>query len=369
MSSSAITTQVAQLKAGNIQNQADSTSIYSSGQWSFKNSTAVASVTITDAGNVGIGTASPAARLDIQSANQALNPVQVRFNTSNELLGFGIANSNGFPYIGYNTKSAVGTDIPTYERSSFATQFRMDNGEFKFSTAASGTAGNAITFAERMRIDASGLIIPGTPINTSTIASALTGRLSFTEGGVPGSQVATAIHWQTVQTAGNSGFRQHVSLGSVRSGGPDFGYMFIGVGQNDSAITTAFNFYGNGSAIQGNNSSTWSVASDARIKQNVRPVSSCLQKITALNPVHFEYIHKPEQIKTGFVAQEFEQVLPGHVLEAVCPLEVAELKPELKEEKIKAIDADLIPYLVGAIKELSAKVNAQAAEIEALKAK
>ena len=65
MSSSAITTQVAQLKAGNIQNQADSSSIYSAGVWSFKNSTAVASVTITDAGNVGIGTASPATKLDV----------------------------------------------------------------------------------------------------------------------------------------------------------------------------------------------------------------------------------------------------------------------------------------------------------------
>lgn len=122
----------------------------------FKEDGGTTTMTITDAGNVGIGTTSPGARLDIQSANQALNPVQVRFNTSNDVLGFGIANSNGFPYIGYNTKSAVGTDIPTYERSNFATQLRMDNGEFKFSTAASGTAGNAITFAERLRINSAG---------------------------------------------------------------------------------------------------------------------------------------------------------------------------------------------------------------------
>ena len=66
MSSSAITTQVAQLKAGSIQNQADSSSIYSAGVWSFKNSTAVTSVTISDAGNVGIGTASPGTTLQVQ---------------------------------------------------------------------------------------------------------------------------------------------------------------------------------------------------------------------------------------------------------------------------------------------------------------
>ena len=38
MSSSAITTQVAQLKIGSVQNQADSSSVYSAGVWSFVNS-------------------------------------------------------------------------------------------------------------------------------------------------------------------------------------------------------------------------------------------------------------------------------------------------------------------------------------------
>ena len=348
VSSSSINSQLFQAKAGSIQNQADSSSIYSAGVWSFKNSTAVASVTITDAGNVGIGTASPSVPLDIVASNSTAFHLKLRGRASDsvgQMEFWNNTNTTRYAFIGADS-SALSINSSGALPMTFGT-----NG------------------AERMRIDASGLIIPGTPINTSTVASALTGRLNFTEGGVPGSQVATAIHWQTVQTAGNSGFRQHVSLGSIRSGGPDFGYMFIGVGQNDSAITTSFNFYGNGSAIQGNNSSTWSVASDARIKQNVRPVSSCLQKITALNPVHFEYIHKPEQIKTGFVAQEFEQVLPGHVLEAVCPLEVAELKPELKEEKIKAIDADLIPYLVGAIKELSVKNEALEARLAALESK
>lgn len=52
MSSSAITTQVAQLKIGSVQNQADSTSVYSAGVWSFKNSTALTSVTIDNGGNI-----------------------------------------------------------------------------------------------------------------------------------------------------------------------------------------------------------------------------------------------------------------------------------------------------------------------------
>ena len=112
MSSSAITTQVAQLKAGSIQNQADSSSIYSAGVWSFKNSTAVASVTISDAGNVGIGTASPATKLDVNGGIRipALSSLQM---------------GNGSTYI-Y-------TDIAA-------------NGSFIVGTSS----------AERMRVDASG---------------------------------------------------------------------------------------------------------------------------------------------------------------------------------------------------------------------
>jgi hypothetical protein len=174
----------------------------------------------------------------------------------------------------------------------------------------------------------------------------------------------TALHWQSLIPGG---YRQHASLGSWRSGA--WGSVFLGVGGNDNNLTAFYTFAYTGAAFQGNNSSTWSTTSDIRIKQNIRPVNSCLEKITALNPVHFEYIHKPEQIKTGFIAQEFEQVLPGHISESACPSEITEIKPELKDEKIKSIDADLIPYLVGAIKELSAKNDALEARLAALESK
>jgi hypothetical protein len=119
----------------------------------------------------------------------------------------------------------------------------------------------------------------------------------------------------------------------------------------------------NGAWFQGNNSASWSTTSDERLKRNIRNINGSLNKILGLNPVHFEYIHRPNVTKTGFIAQEFEKILPGHIVEQDCTEEIANIIPEMKNEKIKAIDMDLIPYLVKAIQELKAELDALKAQI------
>jgi hypothetical protein len=305
-------------------------------------------------GNVGIGRAS--------NLNSSSNFKAIGIGGSGTLMSHAVSGSS---YVAQNLY--FDGSVWRYLNTAGAALYEMGStGTHTWYVAGSGTAGNAASNIQALYIENNGILVPRAPVYSSTLANATAGAVNFMESNQNTAGYSTAMHWQSTQT---NGYRQHASLGSYRTMGADFGFVYLGVGQNDNNLTTSFTFYGSGVAYQGNNSSTWSVASDERIKQNIRPVNSCLQKITSLSPVHFEYIHKPEQIKTGFIAQQFEQVLPGHVLESICPPEVAELKPELKEEKIKAIDADLIPYLVGAIKELSAKVDAQAAEIEALKAK
>ena len=117
-------------------------------------------------GNLGLGV-TPSAKLEIYSTNNAFNALQVRYNGSNDAMGFGIGNSNGFPYLGYNTKSQASVDAPVYERSNPAAQLRMDNGSFKFNIAPSGTAGDPISFTQAMTLDASGdLAIGRTSVTT-----------------------------------------------------------------------------------------------------------------------------------------------------------------------------------------------------------
>lgn len=107
---------------------------------------------------------------------------------------------------------------------------------------------------------------------------------------------------------------------------------------------------------QGNNSSSWSTTSDIRIKQNIRKITNALGKIMALEPCHFEYKTRAGEVKTGFIANQFETVLPGHVTETDPTEEFKHLVAE--GEKLKSIDADLIPYLTAAIQELKAEFDA-----------
>jgi hypothetical protein len=129
---------------------------------------------------------------------------------------------------------------------------------------------------------------------------------------------------------------------------------------------TAGSYTGAGLWYNYSNTTTWNTTSDIRVKKNVREVGGALDKILALHPVHFEYIHRPDTTKTGFIAQEVEAVLPGHVVSTSCPDEIAAIKPELKDELIKGLDMDIMPYMVKAIQELSAKNDALEARLAAL---
>jgi hypothetical protein len=116
---------------------------------------------------------------------------------------------------------------------------------------------------------------------------------------------------------------------------------------------------------------TWANISDSRLKQNVRELGSALDKINELHPVHFEFINSgedanPSGTRTGFIAQEFEQVLPGHTFE-MEPIAEADKKLLGEGVKAKGIEADLVPYLVKAIQELKAELDTVKAELANLK--
>ena len=126
---------------------------------------------ITSAGLVGIGSSSPSAKLDVEALNFAGGPViGVRFNTSNVRLGFNVANSNGFAYIGSNTNNKLSSDSATYDLTGqAASQLRLDGGQLIFNNAPSGTAGNDITFTNRLTITSAGLVGIGSTSPSSAL--------------------------------------------------------------------------------------------------------------------------------------------------------------------------------------------------------
>jgi len=94
--------------------------------------------------------------------------------------------------------------------------------------------------------------------------------------------------------------------------------------------------------------------SDERLKENIRDLNDGLQIVMALKPRKYDWkAGKGADTKNarGFIAQEFEQILPDLIDEWREPA------PE-GEAPYKSIRQDLFPILVKAIQELNAKVTA-----------
>lgn len=119
---------------------------------------------------------------------------------------------------------------------------------------------------------------------------------------------------------------------------------------------------------------SWTVTSDARDKADVVPLPSSLDFIEALNPVTFKWdkrskywvkdedgnvietptpdgTHKEDRAFAGFLAQEVQQAIDdhGYVDDVIVDNE--------QEDLLKIKETALIPVLVKAVQELSAKVK------------
>ena len=273
---------------------------------------------ITSTGNVGIGTSTP----NVVGTANTLDGI---LNVYNSGSGKIYARGGGSGEIGFEDAGAGSGDK--------VARWLYDGGVLSFQRI--NDAFTAIT-STPLTINSAGNV----GIGTSSPGS----RLEIAGGYV--SLNDNAIRWRFASDANHATVFTATYNGPIMYGysGAALGYQAIGVIW--TSTTGAYNY---------NNSTTWQQTSDIRIKQNLRPITGALSKICSLNPTHFEYKNKLGKTKTGFIAQEFEQVFEGHVTET-DPL------PEYQEyfeegEKIKSIDADLIPYLVKAIQELNERLN------------
>jgi hypothetical protein len=98
--------------------------------------------------------------------------------------------------------------------------------------------------------------------------------------------------------------------------------------------------------------------SDVSLKENIEEYDGGLIAVLALNPVHYDWIDKErfgDRHQIGLIAQEVDPIVP-------------EVVQKNREDDVWGVDyVKLIPVLISAVQELNAKVEAQAAEIAALK--
>jgi len=142
-----------------------------------------------------------------------------------------------------------------------------------------------------------------------------------------------------------------IGSGNVTHSGSFTNHGFMGPGNSSG---------GYGGMYQGNNSSSWSTTSDRRIKKNIVDNNIGLAEINQLRVRNFEYRTEDEiedkkiagravpnkGVQVGVIAQEVMDILPAIV-------------NTHEDTGIMSVNPDnLTWYLVNAVKELSAKVEA-----------
>ena len=255
-------------------------------------------------GNVGIGTTTPATKLNVSQSNTS---VGVLFNGTTRAIRF------GFDTTGSSIEGVDNTGVTSYQ------PLIVGGADVRFTT--SGT--------ERMRVASNGSLLIGTTTNSGS-------------GGVTISPDATA---PLIYVAGSSSTNANNSY-NLYSQSAGLYRFYVGFGGTVFATST-----------------TISGISDQRLKENVRDLDDGLEKVLALKPRKFDWkAGKGKDIKDdrGFIAQEFETIFPDMIDEW------KDTPPE-GEEPYKAINANLIPTLVKAIQELKAELDVCKAEIAALK--
>jgi hypothetical protein len=282
-----------------------------SGSLQLQTNGTTTAVTIDTSQNVGIGTASPAYKLDVVGS---LNV------TADSFYRIGAGTDR---YIQYRTGNS---DI-LYSFSS-GNFYRQDIGN----STHSWFTGNA----ERMRIDSSGNVLAGTT-NSSDSAGAGCKIINLSSGVSP----SVALVGSASTNGTGTGFQMYsTGAGSYR--------FYVGYGGTIFATAT-----------------TITGISDQRVKENIVDLDEGLDAVMALKPRKFDWKEgKGKDIKgdRGFIAQEFETVFPDMIEEW------KDQAPE-GEEPYKAVNANIIPTLVKAIQEQQTIINDLKARIETLEAK
>jgi hypothetical protein len=253
---------------------------------------------IDSAGNVAIGTtATGAARLTVTGVN-------------------GIV-VNGSGANGYNVTQYVNDNAITMSTGvSGSTAAGWTTNLAHVGTVSNSPLGFGTNSTERMRIDTSGNLLVGKTAVAATVVGAelaASGRIGST---LAGSTNATST--LEVYSTGAAAYRFFVDMGGTVNA----------------------------------TSATISAISDIRLKENVRDLDAGLDTILALKPRRFDWKEgKGKDVKDdmGFIAQEVEEVLPA----LIGGWKAGEGEPD----DLKSVKAgDLIPVLVKAIQELTARV-------------
>ena len=259
--------------------------------------------TLDSAGNLGLGV-TPSAWYTPLSTRALEFSAGSLFNISNTDFGLiqnGFLNSGG-SYV--------------YKASLAACRHDLYNGGFRWYTAPSGTAGNAITFTQAMTLDASGNLLVGT-----------------------------------------------TSYSGVQIGVGYAGNVNTGIGLNDTTSTSGCGFMafqiggttiGSISRVAATSAVVYNTTSDYRLKTVTGAVTGQGSRIDALKPIDYLWTDGGQQAR-GFLAHEFQTVYPNSV---TGEKDAIDANGNPKHQSMQAATSEVIADLVAEIQSLRQRLSA-----------
>ena len=250
-----------------------------------------------------------------------------------------------------------------YLATGYAAKYRSvsSNGQYQWFTAPSGTAGDAISFTQAMTLSADGTFrVKGAGTAGSTDAFQVSGSapasaVSVTSGGALLVGLATTSYSSQLAVQGGIFTRSNAfNIESSTSGSTNFEWVLrYGAGMD---------FYVNGASVLASLSSSgvWTNASDARYKENVRPISYGLAEVMQLQPRAYNMIGSEKQ-EIGFVAQEVQPIIPELV--------ETSFNSVTKQERLTLSYSQLSAVLVKAIHQQQDLIESLTARINTLEGK
>ena len=274
-----------------------------------------------------------------------------------------------------------------FAASGYATQYYQTGGTHRWYTStASGTATNAITFTQAMTLDASGNLGVGT---TSldyrfTVQGGTGTGIAYRDGtvtnylGTTGSNLGylgtltnhpiafltNATERARIDTSGDFGLGTSAGTGtrtltiqtntsgdptlSLTAAGADLGSLWF----ERSTLRLYARASNTGGVYLASGGTSWTAVSDERKKDIIESITDAVSKVSTLRAVIGKYKDDSKQKRRSFlIAQDVQEVLPEAV-DASNP------------DELGLSYSDTIPLLVAAIKELNAKVQSLEAQLK-----
>jgi hypothetical protein len=310
---------------------------------------------INSAGNVGIGTSSPARILDV-NGDAAIHGVRVGRGagniSTNTALGSGALNANttgnNTTAIGFNALLSNTIGIFNTATGFNALQFNT-TGSDNTATGRNALGGNT-TGNNNTATGFNALVS-----NTIGVNNTATGRIALNENTTGNNNTATGV-------GAGAGVSPFTNANTTGNNNTFIGFEAVGASATASNVITL----GNSSiATLRCQVTTITSLSDERDKKDIAPLNAGLDFLTKLRPVSFKWNTrdgaKVDIDDAGFIAQELLAV------QADTGITIPNLVSQENPDKLEAGYGTLIPVLVSAVQELTSMVKQLQNEIDTLK--